>query len=277
MKEGMLMYVKVKNVDLHFEIHGEGIPILMIHGFSPDMNLMKGCMEPFFKKSKLAFKRMYIDLPGMGKTKNYKDHESTDDILNTILEFISIKLNGESFLIAGESYGGYLTRGIIAKLKVQVLGVFLICPVILPDHSKRMLPDKSIMEKDEGFLATLSKTVRQGFEDNCVILTKETFGRWQNEIMSGIKIADELFLAKINRNYSFSRWFSEPFLDKPTVFLLGQQDDVVGYHDALAISSNYQNSTYAVLNGAGHNLQIEKPEIFNAFLADWLHRCLQTE
>ncbi|WP_438347932.1 alpha/beta fold hydrolase [Paenibacillus sp. FA6] len=277
MKEGMLMYAKLKSVDLHYEVYGEGVPILMIHGFSPDMNLMKGCMEPFFKKSKLAFKRIYIDLPGMGETKHYHDLKSTDDILNTILEFISNQLKGESFLIAGESYGGYLTRGIITKLKTQILGVFLICPLILPDHSKRRLANKSIIEKDETFLATLSDVVLQDFEDNCVILTKETFGRWQDEIISGIKIADELFLTKIRRNYSFSSWFSEPIFNKPTVFLLGQQDDVVGYHDALSISSNYQNSTFAVINGAGHNLQIEKPKLFNAFVSDWLHRCSQPE
>ncbi|WP_430786844.1 alpha/beta fold hydrolase [Virgibacillus flavescens] len=271
------MYVNVNNVDLHYEVHGEGIPIVMIHGFSPDMNLMKGCMEPFFTNSELAYKRIYIDLPGMGKTRNYQGLENTDDMLDTLLEFISIQLNGESFLIAGESYGGYLTRGVIAKLPEQVLGVFLICPLILPDHDTRTLPDFFIKEKDETFLATLSEDVRQNFEESFVILNKETYDRWQNETMSGIEIADQLFLDKISQNYAFSSWFSEPLFDKPSVFLLGKQDNVVGYHDALVLSENYSSATYTVVNGASHNLQIEQPALFNAFLADWLERCSKVE
>lgn len=39
----------------------------MLHGYSPDHRLMAGCMEPIFNK-KSNYKRVYIDLPGMGKS-----------------------------------------------------------------------------------------------------------------------------------------------------------------------------------------------------------------
>ena len=59
----------VRDVKINYEIYGEGIPVLMINGWGPDHRLMEGCMEPVFQTMGKAWKRIYFDLPGMGKTK----------------------------------------------------------------------------------------------------------------------------------------------------------------------------------------------------------------
>ncbi|EKB46454.1 hypothetical protein B857_00664 [Solibacillus isronensis B3W22] len=41
-------YCKVRQAEIYYEEIGEGKPILMIHGFTPDQRLMSGCMEPIF-------------------------------------------------------------------------------------------------------------------------------------------------------------------------------------------------------------------------------------
>ncbi|MGF7050748.1 pimeloyl-ACP methyl ester carboxylesterase [Paenibacillus sp. DS2015] len=51
------------------KLTSEGTPIVMIHGWGPDHRPMKGCMEPIFQTSNTDWKRIYFDLPGMGKTK----------------------------------------------------------------------------------------------------------------------------------------------------------------------------------------------------------------
>jgi pimeloyl-ACP methyl ester carboxylesterase len=60
---------------------------LMLHGWSVDHRLMKGCMEPVFKKMDTEWKRIYFDLPGMGRTKG----ESEQDVLftETVKEWLS--------------------------------------------------------------------------------------------------------------------------------------------------------------------------------------------
>ncbi|WP_353616196.1 alpha/beta hydrolase [Bacillus sp. AFS053548] len=96
----------------------------MIHWFTPDSRLMQGCMEPIFTK-KNGYKRIYFDLPGMGKTKGGTNINTTDDMLNIVLKFIDTIIPSHSFLLAGESYGGYLARGIIANRPEKVKGVAL--------------------------------------------------------------------------------------------------------------------------------------------------------
>lgn len=54
--------------------------------------------------------------------------------------------------------------------------------------------------------------------------------------------------------------------------MVGKQDNCVGYKDAWNILENFPRATFAVLDRAGHNLQIEHEEVFNALINDWLIR-----
>lgn len=59
---------------------------------------------------------------------------------------------------------------------------------------------------------------------------------------------------------------------KPTLFLMGRQDSCVGYKDTWNILDNYPRATFAVLDKAGHNLQIEQAELMNSLVIEWLDR-----
>ena len=58
------MFCDLGKARVYYESYGEGVPVLMIHGFYPDHRLMKGCMEPIFS-SRPGWRRIYFDLPGM--------------------------------------------------------------------------------------------------------------------------------------------------------------------------------------------------------------------
>ena len=67
----------------YYEEYGEGKPILIIHGLTCSMELMKGCIEPIFKEVN-GYKRIYIDLLGMGKSNKCSlEYASSDKILET--------------------------------------------------------------------------------------------------------------------------------------------------------------------------------------------------
>lgn len=48
---------------------------------------MAGCMEPIFN-TKEGYKRIYLDLPGMGKSKSTEWIKSSDDMLDIVIRFI---------------------------------------------------------------------------------------------------------------------------------------------------------------------------------------------
>jgi pimeloyl-ACP methyl ester carboxylesterase len=271
-KEGLTMaYCKVRQVDMYYEDLGEGKPILMIHGFTPDHRLMSGCMEPIFTKRD-GWRRIYIDLPGMGLSRNYNEISNSDEMLDAVLDFIQTVLPNQGYLIAGESYGGYIARGIIEKHPERVLGAAFICPVIIPLPEKRTVETHKVLRTDDKFIANLSKEELDDFKNNHVVLDEYNWLRYNKEILTGCNIADEKFLNKIKNKYEFSFKVDQSDFRKPSFFLLGRQDSSVGYKDALDIISKYPRGTFAVLDSAGHNLQIEQPVLFNTLVNEWLDR-----
>ncbi|KQL52797.1 2-hydroxy-6-oxo-6-phenylhexa-2,4-dienoate hydrolase [Heyndrickxia shackletonii] len=266
-----MAYCKVRQAEIHYEEFGEGKPIIMIHGYTPDHRLMTGCMEPIFTKRD-GWRRIYIDLPGMGLTKNYHVISSSDEMLDAVLEFIQTIIPNQEYIIAGESYGGYLARGVIQKQKEKVLGAAFICPVIIPFSEGRTVEKHKILKTDERFIEKLSKEELEDFRNNNVVLDEYTWLRYNQEILSGCKIGDEKFLDKVKNKYGFTFEIDQSVFNKPSVFLLGRQDSSVGYKDALGLLNKYPRGTFAILDRAGHNLQIEQPHLFNHLVNEWLDR-----
>lgn len=264
-------FCKVTKAKIYYEEYGTGTPVVMIHGFSPDHRLMKGCMEPIFKERE-GYRRIYLDLPGMGRTKDYEEIQNTDEMLEAVIELIDNMLPKQEFLIAGESYGGYITRGIIAKMAERVRGAAFICPMIIPAHAERTLPEHANLQVDHDFLGTLTKEEREDFSGIQVVLNEYNWKRYKEEVVAGLKAADPGHLEKISRAYGFTFPIDQIEFLKPCVFLVGRQDHITGYHDAYNILDKYPRATLSILDTAGHNLQIEQEELLNAHVKEWLNR-----
>lgn len=268
------MECKLDKATIHYKEYGKGKPIVMLHGYYPDHRLMSGCMEPIFIERQ-GYRRIYIDLPGMGRTKGETWIDSSDKMLRIVLEFIDKVIPNENFLIAGESYGGYLARGVLHHMADRVEGMLLLCPVIVAKHSERKTPPHKPIVVDSEFVSTLSKEDAEEFESIAVVQNKEIWERYDKEIFFAVRIADSPFLEKL-RNESFSFSFDVDALNekfvKPVLFLLGRQDSSVGYKDAWSILDNFPRGTFAVLDRSGHNLQLEQVNIFNTLVNEWLDR-----
>ena len=96
---------------------------------------MMKCMESVFQKYE-GYKRIYIDLPGMGKSNAPNWINSSNRIVEVLITFIEEIISTEKFLLVGESYGGYLTKGILAKMFERVSGLLLVCPVVVAEPEK---------------------------------------------------------------------------------------------------------------------------------------------
>ncbi len=272
------MQCKMKNISINYEVMGSGKPIVMIHGSHVDHRLMTGCMEPVFS-NRGGYKRIYIDLPGMGKTKGEKWISDPDIMLEIVIDFIDKIIPNENFLLAGESYGGYLARGIVHRIANRVDGVLLLCPSITMDLKKRNVPKHIILKRDDKLLSQLEPSDAEGFNSIQVVQSKKIWDRYRNEILCGIRLADNDFLLQLGQNgnaFSFDVDRLDEKFNKPTLILLGRQDSSVGYKDAWSILDNYPRATFAVLDRAGHNLQIEQVEVFNSLVNEWILRVIES-
>ncbi|MCL2376920.1 MAG: alpha/beta hydrolase [Defluviitaleaceae bacterium] len=262
------MICNVKGIPMYYEEYGKGTPILFIHGYLVDHRLMTGCFEPVFNKLS-GYRRIYIDLPGMGKSPAPSWLKNADDMLDVVIEFTKNVIGDDAFLVAGESYGGYMALGLLHKMKSKINGVFFLCPVIESDYSKRILPTHRLLHKDDSF------TPPEEFLSMAVVSTPQIYAAFEKNILPSLEIADKEFTERYRKEgyaLSFDNALRDLVSDVPAAFLLGRQDAITGYADALALIENFPRATFAVMDCTGHNLQIENEALFAAHVVDWLRR-----
>lgn len=265
---------KVTRGTISYDIRGEGFSVIILHAMGTDNRSMKAWIEPIFDNLP-GCQRIYVDLPAHGGSVIDESVTSTDDMLENLLEFIDTVLESQEFLLIGSSFGGYLAQGILHKRKDQVKGICLLAPAL---HLKeRTLPERIVFEKDEELLETLNADVKAAFETLFIYQNNRNLALFMDEIQPGRLLANREFLSS---EWKTKRYFlsDEPFHDVKSLphsalFLLGKQDYICGYKDHQHLAEKFPNSTFAVLDRAGHMLQIEKREVVQMLVKDWLISC----
>ena len=261
-------------MSINFKILGEGFPIIILHGWSLDHQTMLNSLEPLFEHRN-GWRRIYIDLPGMGCSKALESIQNADDMLTEILKFIDEIIPNEPFLVCGYSYGGYLSQGILHFRKHLVRGMFLFAPVIISDYNKRSLPSHQTLIEDSALISSLSSEELAKFEPMAVVQGEKEWERFREEILIPSKNANSEYIERIQQSgYSFTFDIDRDSLafDYPVVIITGRQDSIVGYKDTWKLIDYYSRATFAVLDTAGHNLQIEQSSLFEALTDNWLER-----
>ena len=238
---------------INYEIIGEGTPVLIIHGWGISSHTMKGAFEPIFNRLE-GYKRYYIDLPGMGNSE-HGDVKNSDDI----------------FIIVGQSYAGLLSRGFVYKYPELIRKIILLVPCMIPGVRQGRVEPLTVVEKDDEFLKTLTKEEYDSFTQMNVVLTKEVWERYDKYLVPALESADWDFLNNVlEGSFSFNPDDLKEPCTIPTLIIAAKQDTEVGYKDQFDLMRLYTNSTYCAVEKAGHNIQIEQPEIFEGLVENWL-------
>ena len=166
------MKCQLEGITVHYEAFGEGKPIIMLHGWPLDHRIMVSTMEPLFK-NRDGWKRIYPDLPGMGKTPGMDWITSQDQVLDIILEFAEDVAPGQRLVFAGFSYGGYLARGVVFRRSAKMDGLLLIAPVLLTDDTRRTIPVHTTLVKDHALVSELEPDLAEAFEGFAVVQSRE--------------------------------------------------------------------------------------------------------
>ncbi|WP_057896379.1 alpha/beta fold hydrolase [Liquorilactobacillus oeni] len=259
------MHKQINNISIHYEIIGKGQSIIFLHGLCLDLNSMKLNYEPLLLQSR--YQRIYIDLPGMGESDSFsKPQPSGDYLLELIVKFID-KLNIGNFYLCGHSYGGYLALGIAYKYPKRVKGLFLSCPVVTANPDNRITENHVVIKnKNTSFNEKIN--YNSNFLKMNVIINDSALKKYLDETVTGLKKCNFNFVKRLrDNNFSYYQLNEEPRIKKmpsriPIFLLLGKHDHFVGYKEQVKLAMNFKKCNLLVLENAGHNLQIDQPELF---------------
>jgi pimeloyl-ACP methyl ester carboxylesterase len=254
------MEIRMGQVVVHYVEHGTGRPVLVLHGAGVDHREAEACFEPVFG-GVAGLRRIYPDLPGMGRTNAPETLRSADDVLDTLLDFADKITGGTAHLLVGHSAGAYYAQAMAARCLAQVVGLALVCP-LLP--GLRDVPEHRVV-------AGTGEIGDEAFRNYFVIQTPEMLERYERYVAPAAALADQAALERIGERWELTPDHA-PAYAGPTVVIAGRLDSTVGYAAAADLVNRYPHASLAVVDEAGHALPHEQPELLRALLAEWLGR-----
>ncbi|MER6065467.1 alpha/beta hydrolase [Streptomyces sp. NPDC001792] len=253
------MEIRVGQVVVHCVEHGTGRPVLVLHGAGVDHREAEACFEPAFD-GVAGLRRIYPDLPGMGRAHAPETLRSADDVLDTLLDFADEVTGGSAHLVIGHSAGAYYAQAMAARRPAQVAGLALVC-LLLP--GLRHVPGHRVVA---GSGAIGDDIFRSYF----VIQTPEMLERYERYVLPAAALVDQAALERIGERWALTPDHA-PAYAGPTLVVAGRLDSTVGYA-AADLVGHYPHASLAVVDDAGHALPHEQPELLRALLAEWLAR-----
>lgn len=254
------MEVRVGEVMVFSEERGTGRPVLVLHGAGVDHRETEACFELVFERLS-GYRRLYPDLPGMGRTPAPASLSSADDVLEVLLGFAEEVTGGSTYLLVGHSAGGYYAQAMAARTPERVAGLALVCPLLadvrdVPEH--RVVVGPGDLGDDD-------------FRGYFVIQTAEMLERHKQYVAPAAALVDHEALERIGERWALTPT-TGPAYAGPTLVVAGRLDSTVGWAAATDLAASCPRATLAVVDDAGHALPHEQPELLAALVDQWLTR-----
>lgn len=226
-------------VVVHYVEHGAGRPVLVLHGAGVDHREAEACFEQVFD-GVAGLRRIYPDLPGMGRTFAPETLRSADDVLETMLDFTDEVTGGTAYLLIGHSAGAYYAQAMAAARPGQVAGLALVCP-LLP--GLRDVPEHHVV-------AGSGEIGDDVFRSYFVIQTLEMLERYERYVAPAAALVDQAALGRIGERWALTTDHA-PAYAGPTLVMAGRLDSTVGYAAAADLVDHYPHASLAVVDEAG--------------------------
>lgn len=271
------------NGTIHYQIYGDGIPVVLLHGFGEDSSIWDHQVE-VLKKS---FKLIVPDLPGTGKStwssmvngewsiENLQDNKidhspfSIDSLADAIYAMIQHETIGSCYLL-GHSMGGYIALAFAEKHASLLKGFGLIHSTAFADSDekkKNRLRGIELMEQYGGysFLKTtipnlFGERFKKAFPDQVETLIEKaaTFAT------PSLQAYYQAMMTRPDRTHVLK---GNPL---PVLFVLGTEDIAAPLNDVLQQTHLPLLSYIHILEGIGHMGMWESTERLNGYLSEFI-------
>jgi len=248
--------------DIYIGDEGKGFPLVLVHGFLGSSTMWKPQID-FLKNH---FRVITPDLPGFGKSKKAKSHNSIQSLSNLILDCLEEK-KIRKFHLLGHSMGGMIVQE-MTKNKGDKISK-LICYSTGPkgempgrfetvDASRENLKKKGLKKMARNIAKTwFVKGEDAKYFDVCIEAGRQT----------SMEAADNSLVA-------FKNWNGVDALKNiknETLIIWGDKDKSYNYAQAKTLEKNISNSSLVIFDGCAHNVHLEKIEEFNRTVLNFIN------
>lgn len=238
-------------MNINYKTEGKGFPILLIHGFSDDLNFWN-ILSPILTK---YYQIISMDLRGHGNTSEGEDSFSIelfqDDIYNLLLE-----LNIHQCHIIGFSLGGNIALKFTLNHPEKVKSL-----ILLSTYGRF---DLALENKFKKLKKSLNKGFEEFYEEIIPYVLPEDFIEENKESLDKIKVekAKIANLSALNKTIiagcQFNVYNDLEKIDKPCLIIYGEDDDLTPKKLSEELHHKIKGSKLESIPKTKHNLLLPK-------------------
>ena len=258
-------FIQTNNIQSFYEVHGEGTPIVLIHGALVDLRMWQPQAEPFSRK----YKVIVYDIRGHGQTGGSEKRRYSVQLLTEDLRALLEELRIDEPIICGLSLGGIVAQAYAASYPADIAALIL-CDTAV--SATLTLSDKLQTYLIGWSLAPSVKIMgARRFTDYSFGLAKLMRGEtWFGQNVEARRYVQEAMYAfdtvEMAKIYDLLVRFRSPKLEKikvPTLIMNGEHESQSVFRHAEYLQEHISNTQVATISGAGHLSNVENPEVFN--------------
>ncbi len=246
---------------LIFERRGSGFPLVLVHGYLAGAGIWREQID-FFKN---RFDVLAPNLPGFGGSAHLTAPDTINDFAAQVLDGVQAQ-GVERFHLLGHSMGGMIVQAMAAQAPDRIAS--LVCygtgPVgALPDRFETIETSRHRLETD-GIEETVRRIAATWFLDG------DAAEGYDSCVDLGLKASMQAALASLS---AWEIWDGRPDLKSikaDTLVVWGDRDRSYGWQQPEALWRGIANSSLAVVPGCAHNVHMEKSNLFNLIIGDFL-------
>jgi len=272
MTESKTGYAKIKNVQLYYEMDGEGSDLVFVHAGCADSRMWDEQFSTFAGHHRV----MRYDMRGYGKSTLSKGSFSNREDLYTLLEFLGIQ---QAHFVAC-SMGSFAVTDFALEHPEKVRSLVLVSPAV-SGYQYEGQPPQPVLEMIEarkaGNLEHAAELQAQIWADG----PKRNSNQSDMEVHKLVRqmSLDSLVLqADIIRETAFL--IEEPLnpsaieqleqINVPTLVIIGELDDDSERAIAEVLTTRINAAQKVIIQGTAHLPNMEKPEEFNQIVLEFL-------
>lgn len=274
--------VRVKGVDIHFEVNGEGEPLLLLPGLGTNRTYY-GSAEPILRKK---FQTILVDPRGLGKSTDPDADfivESMAPDYAALLEHLNIK----SAHIVGSSHGGCMAMTFADQFPEKIKSLILIgafseldralamnfalrikivekCGLgeEISDHISLWIFSRQFIEGERGdkALQSILAAIKSNTPKQYMALCRSIL-HWGRKLPG--QENEALFTEKL------------PSLRCPTLVISGDSDHMIPASFSKLVASRIPNAKYVEMAECGHIPVLEKPDAVCHHIEEYIETLLK--
>ena len=254
---------QVSGMQMYYEMHGQGYPLVLIHGLSAT-SLIWAFQVPEFSRD---YRVVIMDLRGHGQSDKPEMEYSIGLFARDVVALME-HLGIERAHIVGVSMGGMVAQQLALDYPQRVKRLVLADSMSHLDTCLRMKVENwGLIAKRLGMEMQARDAMPWSFSSSYI---NKHYDETMNIIGQVAELPVKPYLQSLDATMVHDVRERLGSIAAPTLVITGDQDILVPRQYADILCQFIPDSRLAVIEGAAHVVSIEQPEAFNSAVLDFL-------